>query len=71
MQEAPVAHSFGETFENSLAKVHELQNEKTQAVESVASGEPQNMHELMITLQKAGPAMSLTSAVRNKVLEAY
>jgi flagellar hook-basal body complex protein FliE len=71
VREAPAARSFSDTFENSLAKVRDLQNEKTQAVESFASGETQNVHELMITLQKAGLAMNLTSAVRNKVLEAY
>ncbi|MFW5734480.1 MAG: flagellar hook-basal body complex protein FliE, partial [Oceanidesulfovibrio sp.] len=34
-------------------------------------GEKQNVHELMISLQKASVAMSLTSAVRGKVMEAY
>jgi flagellar hook-basal body complex protein FliE len=54
-----------------LQKVNDLQTEKTSAVESFASGENQNVHELMISLQKAGLAMNLTSAVRNKVMEAY
>ena len=66
-----VERSFANTFEDSLKKVNDLQTEKTSAVESFASGETQNVHELMISLQKAGLAMSLTSAVRNKVLEAY
>jgi flagellar hook-basal body complex protein FliE len=66
-----VEKSFAETFESSLEKVNALQGEKTRAIESFASGETQNVHELMISLQKAGLAMSLTSAVRGKVLEAY
>ncbi len=33
--------------------------------------ESQNVHELMITLQKAGLDMQMTSAVRNKLLESY
>ena len=40
-------------------------------IQSFASGETQNVHELMITMQKAGLAVNLTAAVRNKVLEAY
>ena len=36
-----------------------------------ASGKTQNVHELMISLQKAGLAMDMTSAVRNKVMNAY
>ena len=66
-----IERSFASTFENSLQTVNDLQTAKTGAVESFASGETQNVHELMISLQKAGLAMSLTSAVRNKVLEAY
>jgi flagellar hook-basal body complex protein FliE len=66
-----IEKSFAETFESSLEKVNTLQGEKTGAIESFASGESQNVHELMISLQKAGLAMSLTSAVRSKVMEAY
>jgi len=66
-----IERSFAGTFESSLRTVNDLQKAKTSAVESFASGENQNVHELMISLQKAGLAMNLTSAVRNKVLEAY
>ena len=66
-----IEKSFANTFEGSLRTVNDLQTAKTSAVESFASGENQNVHELMISLQKAGLAMNLTSAVRNKVLEAY
>ena len=58
-------------MQDSLAKVNELQGEKKNMITSFASGETQNVHELMISLQKAGLAMSMTSAVRNKVMEAY
>ena len=68
----PVAGaSFSDTLHNSLNKVNDMQTEKAMMIESFASGENQNVHELMITMQKAGLAINLTSAVRNKVLEAY
>ncbi|MCK9240723.1 flagellar hook-basal body complex protein FliE [Desulfocurvus sp.] len=63
--------TFTDTMRDSLSKVNELQSEKSGMVEEFASGERQNVHELMISLQKAGLAMRMTSAVRNKVLEAY
>jgi len=63
--------SFGDTVQNSLTKVNNMQSEKSEMIQSFASGETQNVHELMVTLQKAGLAMNLTSAVRNKVMEAY
>ena len=65
------ASPFTDTLKNSLKKVNELQQEKHSMIEEFASGEKQNVHELMITLQKAGLAMRMTSAVRNKVMDAY
>lgn len=63
--------SFAETIEESLAKVNEMQMDKSLMIQDFASGKNQNVHELMITLQKAGLAMDMTSAVRNKVMQAY
>ncbi|BBD09345.1 flagellar hook-basal body complex protein FliE [Desulfovibrio ferrophilus] len=64
-------NSFEKTVSESLKKVNDLQTEKTSMIEAFASGEKQNVHELMISLQKAGLAMKMTSAVRNKVMDAY
>lgn len=64
-------NSFTDTLKNSLKKVNDLQEQKESMIKSFAAGEEQNIHELMITLQKANIAMQMTSAVRNKVLEAY
>ena len=63
--------SFGQTLTDSLTEVNSLQKQKNAMITSFASGETQNVHELMISMQKASVAVSMTSAVRNKVLEAY
>lgn len=63
--------SFAETVSQSLKSVNDLQQDKARLVEEFASGKNQNVHELMIGLQKAGLAMELTAAVRNKVMQAY
>ncbi len=63
--------SFAETIEDSLTKVNEMQADKSRMIQDFASGKSQNVHELMISLQKAGLAMDMTSAVRNKVMQAY
>jgi flagellar hook-basal body complex protein FliE len=68
---AKSGESFLETLTGSIKKVNALENQKTDMVQSFATGETQNVHELMIHLQKAGLAMSLTTAVRGKVLETY
>ncbi len=69
----PVANpnSFSDTMSQGFNKLQSLQHAKAAAIDEFASGRSQNVHELMITLQKASVAMSLTSAVRGKVIEAY
>jgi len=68
---AKPASGFGQTLVDSLKQVNDLQNTKADMVESFASGQTQNVHELMINLQKAGLAMQMTTTVRGKVIEAY
>lgn len=68
---AAPAQGFGNVLSDSLKQVNDLQGTKADMVQSFASGETQNVHELMITMQKAGLAMQMTTAVRGKVLEAY
>ncbi len=63
--------SFAETISDSLQNVNAMQQDKSQAIQAFASGENQNVHELMITMQKASVTMKMTSAVRGKVMEAY
>lgn len=64
-------NSFTDTVKNSLHKVNSLDAAKNRAVTDFASGRNQNVHELMISMQKSSLAMKLTTAVRGKVLEAY
>jgi flagellar hook-basal body complex protein FliE len=63
--------SFVDSLKSSLADVNAEQVKKDQMVASFTTGENQNVHELMIQLQKAGLAMSMTSTVRNKVMDMY
>jgi len=62
---------FGETLEKSMDRINELQAEKKTAIEEFASGKSQNVHELMITMQKAGLTMQMTGAVRSKIMSSY
>lgn len=63
--------SFTDTMKESLSNVNKLRKESVSMVEAFAAGENQNVHELMIAMQKSSIAMSMTSAVRSKILEAY
>ena len=62
---------LADSLKKSLSEVNQQVVLKDKAVETFASGENQNVHELMIQLQKSSLAMSLTSTVRSKVLDTY
>lgn len=64
-------NNFSDVLNSSIGKVNELQEQRSAMITSFASGENQNVHELMISMQKASIAMNMTAAVRNKVIEAY
>ncbi|NCC24297.1 MAG: flagellar hook-basal body complex protein FliE [Deltaproteobacteria bacterium] len=63
--------SFSDTLRESLKKVNDMQSEKNAMITEFAAGEHQNVHELMITMQKASMAMKMTSTIRSKVMESY
>lgn len=64
-------NNFADVLASSLDKVNNLQTERGAMVDAFAAGQTQNVHELMISMQKAGLAMNMTTAVRNKVMDAY
>lgn len=70
-QEAAKTEGFAKTMGDSLKQVNEMSIQGDAMVTEFATGKNTNVHELMIHLQKAGLAVSLTSAVRNKVMTAY
>ncbi|WP_045215919.1 flagellar hook-basal body complex protein FliE [Desulfonatronovibrio magnus] len=63
--------NFSDTLKNSLSKVNSMNTEKNEMIKSFAAGENENVHELMIAMQKSSIAMQMTTAVRGKVMEAY
>ncbi len=67
----PAVQDFKDTLTDSLKAVNDLQTEKKVMIEEFASGKKQNVHELMITMQKAGLAVQMTGAVRSKLMQSY
>ncbi|UCG61955.1 MAG: flagellar hook-basal body complex protein FliE [Candidatus Zixiibacteriota bacterium] len=63
--------SFTEVFSNMINQVNELQKEAAQIQEAFMSGEPVELHQVMIKAQEAGIAMDLLLEVRNKLVDAY
>jgi flagellar hook-basal body complex protein FliE len=65
------AKSFGDFLQDSLGKVNSLQQDANIAMEKLASGESQNLHETLLAVEKADIAFRTMNQVRTKVLDAY
>ncbi len=67
---API-EGAGKFFTDLVSKVNELQTQSDNSIKQLASGENKNLHEVMITMEKASISFQFMSSVRNKALEAY
>lgn len=63
--------SFGEMLTDSISRVNSMQNEANVAMEKLASGESQNLHETLLAVEKADISFRTLNQVRSKVLDAY
>ncbi|MFQ5559130.1 MAG: flagellar hook-basal body complex protein FliE [Nitrospinota bacterium] len=63
--------SFLETLGESIDEVNSLQLEAGKAAQELAIGESDNIHDVMIAMEKASVSFRMMAQVRNKVLEAY
>ncbi len=68
--QAPGA-SFGDVLSQAVSGVNAtMQNAEVQKAK-VMSGETNNLHQAMLSIQEAGVAFSLMTEVRNKMVESY
>lgn len=70
-EKGEVQKSFGEYLTDSLSKVNQLQVEANDAVERLATGESQNLHETMLKVEQAEIAFKSMNQIRTKVIDAY
>lgn len=63
--------SFEQMLQQSLSNVNQLQIEADKAVAALATGQEQDLHNTMITMEKADIAFRLLMQIRNKVMSAY
>lgn len=72
---APPAKGVGQTFsdylEAQINHVNRMQREADTTVASVATGQSNNVHEMMIALDKADVSFRMLARLRNKVVDAY
>jgi flagellar hook-basal body complex protein FliE len=66
-----VPASFAKILDGFLQQVDTTQHHADEMVESLALGEPVDVHQVMLALSEASNAMQLTLQVRGKILDAY
>lgn len=59
------------SLKDAIAQVNEVQLDASQAVDKFVSGESDNVHQMMMALQKADVSFQLMMQVRNKLISAY
>lgn len=63
--------SFADSLKQAINQVNQSQIESDKMTEALATGKNVELHNVMITAQKASVSMTLAVEVRNKAIEAY
>ncbi len=63
--------SFGDLLKASIEQVNTHQAEADRSMKELVSGRTKNIHETMLTIERADSSLKLAMQVRNKILEAY
>ncbi|MBC2711756.1 MAG: flagellar hook-basal body complex protein FliE [Desulfosarcina sp.] len=62
---------FSDYFKSSLADVNRQMLETDQAINDLATGKNQDIHNTMISMKKAEISFELVMQIRNKLMAAY
>jgi len=63
--------SFREVLEKSLGEVNNLQHVAEEKIQKFATGEVNDLREVMVAAEEANLAFQFTLEIRNKIVEAY
>ncbi len=67
----PSDNSFSNTLKEAIAKVNDDQLKADKQTEMLAAGKDIDLHEVMISAQKASVTMETSVQVQKKMLDAY
>lgn len=68
---AAPAHSFGNMVSQGLAQVNEQLQTSQADLQALATGDVQNLHQVMIRMEESRLSFQLMLQVRNRLLESY
>lgn len=65
------ATAFSEILKQSVDKVNLYQTQADTSIHELVAGRNKNIHETMLTIERADTSLKLMMQVRNKILDAY
>ena len=63
--------AFAQTLKSAINETNALQEDKTQAIADMATGQVKDLHQAALAIGKAETSMKLMLEIRNKALNAY
>jgi flagellar hook-basal body complex protein FliE len=63
--------TFSDVLRKSVDTVNQMQTQANTAINELVAGRNKNIHETMLTIERADDALKLMMSVRNKILDAY
>ena len=63
--------SFGDILKDSVEKANLDQRQADTAIKELIAGRSKNIHETMLSIERADSSLKLMMQVRNKILDAY
>ena len=64
-------NTFADILKDSVEKVNLYQGQADVAIKEMIAGRNKNIHETMLTIERADTSLKLMMQVRNKILDAY
>lgn len=71
MPAANLATNFQEFLAGAVQQTNQLQKDSAAMQEKLVTGQEVELHDVMISMEKASLSFQLTTQVRNKMVEAY
>jgi len=63
--------NFSNFIKSTIEQVNQSQNDSDLSIQKLHSGEAQNLHDVMISVEQADISLRMLVQVRNKAIQAY
>ncbi len=63
--------TFTDMLRDSMEQVNVQQHQSDEAIKELVAGRSKNIHETMLTIERADTSLKMMMQVRNKILDAY